>query len=195
MRETMQRRPLGCGAARRLATAIAVIAAVAAAAPAAADVGVRVGYYDGGDADDPVPVFGVYGRVDIPGPLNFELSADYREESLAGGALEATVVPARVSAVFNFLPGLSPYLLAGVGADFVSIDFTGAWAGQGDESDLALEWHAGGGFEIGLGPVSFVGDLRYCGVAEVGNDAVRAALGRAYDPSGWYASVSAAISF
>jgi opacity protein-like surface antigen len=184
------------GAVRRLAAAIAMAGALAAAAPAAAtDVGVRLGYYDGADADEPVPVFGVYGRVDIPGPLNLELSADYREESLAGGALEATVVPARVSAVLNFLPGFSPYLLAGVGADFVSIGFAGAWAGRSDESDIALAWHAGGGLEIGLGPVSVVGDLRYCGVAEVGNEAVRAALGRAYDPSGWYASVSAAISF
>ena len=195
MRETMQRTSRTRGAVGRLATAIAMAGALAAAAPAAADVGVRLGYYDGADADDPVPVFGGYGRVDVPGPLNLEFSADYREESLAGGALEATVVPVRVSAVLNFLPGLSPYLLAGVGADFVSIGFGGAWAEQGDESDLALEWHAGGGLEIGLGPVSVVGDLRYCGVAEVGNDAVRDALGRAYDPSGWYASVSAAISF
>ena len=77
----------------------------------------------------------------------------------------------------------------------MSIGFGDAWAGQGDVSDLALEWHAGGGLEIGLGPVSVVGDLRYCGVGEVGDDAVEAALGRAYDPSGWYASLSAAISF
>ena len=67
--------------------------------------------------------------------------------------------------------------------------------GFGDESEIALEWHAGGGIEIGLGPVSVVGDVRYCGVGEVGGDAVEAALGRAYDPSGWYASLSAAISF
>ena len=195
MRETMERTPRTRRAARRLATAIAIVGALAAAAPAAADVGVRLGYYDGADADDPVPVFGVFGRVDIPGPLNLELSADYREESLAGGALEATVVPVRVSAVLNFFPGLSPYLLAGIGADFVSIGFGDSWAGQGDVSDLALEWHAGGGLEIGLGPVSFVGDLRYCGVGEIGDDAVEAALGRAYDPSGWYASLSAGISF
>jgi opacity protein-like surface antigen len=183
-------------AARCVAAALFLAAAVVATEPAvAADLGVRLGYYDGADADDPVPVLGLYSRMDIPGPLNLEISADYRDESLRGGDMEATVVPVRVSAVLNLLPGISPYLLAGVGADYVSVSFLNELAGHGDESTLVYELHAGGGLEFSLGPVSVVGDLRYCSVGEVSDDAVRSALGRPYDPSGWYASLSAAFSF
>jgi len=178
------------------AAVLVLLATLAAAVPAAgADVGVRLGYYGGADADDPVPVLGVYGRLDIPGPLNLEIAADYRDETLRDGDLEATVVPVRVSAVLNLLPGVSPYLLAGVGADYVSVSFLHELSGHGDESTLVYELHAGGGLEFSLGPVSIVGDLRYCSVGEFANDAVQSALGHAYDPSGWYASVSAGFSF
>lgn len=195
------RRDAGSGAVHRLsawggAVAAALFATLAAAAPAAAvDPGIRLGYYDGTDADDPVPVIGVYGRVDVPGPVNLEISADYRNEELRGGDLEAAVVPVRVSAVISMLPVLSPYLLAGVGADYVSISFHNELADRGDESSLVFEAHAGGGVEFGLGPVSVILDLRYCAVEEVSEEAVQSALGHAYDPSGWYASISAGFSF
>ena len=178
------------------AAALAALIALGGAVPAAAgDIGIRLGYYGGADADDPVPVVGVYDRLDIPGPLNLEISADYRNESLRGGDLEAVVVPVRVSAVLNFFPGVSPYLLAGVGADYTSISFHNELSGQGDETDLVYEAHAGVGLEFGVGPLSVVGDLRYCLVEEVSNAAVESALGHAYDPSGWYVSVSAGFSF
>jgi hypothetical protein len=189
-------RARGPRAALVVAAALVSLASLAVAFPAAAgDLGIRLGYYDGVDADDPVPVIGVYGRLDLPGPLNLEVSADYRDESLGGGDLEATVVPMRLSAVLNLLPGVSPYLLAGVGADYVSVSFHHELAGGGDESTLVYEVHAGGGLEFSLGPVSIVGDLRYCSVGEVSDEAVRAGLGHAYDPSGWYASLSAGFSF
>jgi hypothetical protein len=105
------------------------------------------------------------------------------------------VLPVRASAVLNPLPFAGPYLVAGVGADYTSISFHEALAGRSDESALALELHAGGGFELSLGLLSITADLRYCAVEDVSNDAVKAALGHPYDPSGWYASVSAAISF
>ncbi|HEY5999663.1 MAG TPA: hypothetical protein VI078_10240 [bacterium] len=179
-----------------IAAALASLALLAVAAPAgAADLGLRLGYYAGKDADEPVPVIGAYGRVDVPGPVNLELSADYRSESLLDGALEAKVVPVRASAVLNPFPVVGPYLLAGVGADFTSISFHQRLAAQGDESALALELHAGGGLELSLGLVSVAAELRYCAVERVSNDPVEAALGHAYDPSGWYASLSAAISF
>jgi hypothetical protein len=179
-----------------IAAALACLALLAAAVPAAAtDLGLRLGYYAGKDADEPVPVIGAYGRIDVPGPVNLELSADYRTESLREGALEAVVIPVRVSAVLNPLPIAGPYLVAGAGADYTSVSFHQALAGTGDESALALELHAGGGFELSLGLVSIAADLRYCAVEGVANDAVKAALGHAYDPSGWYASLSAAVSF
>jgi hypothetical protein len=90
---------------------------------------------------------------------------------------------------------VSPYLLAGVGADYTSISFHNELSGEGDETDLVYEAHAGVGLELGLGPLSIVGDLRYCLVEEVSNAAVESALGHAYDPSGWYVSVSAGFSF
>ena len=188
----------GASAARLVAAAAALISlvALAAAPPArAGDSGIRLGYYAGNDADDPVPVIGAYGRLDVPGPLNLEISADYREEKLRGGDLEAMVVPVRVSAILVLMPVLSPYLLAGVGADYVGIDFHNEFAGRSDESSLVFEAHAGGGVEFSLGPLSIVGDLRYCSVGDVSEAAVRSALGHAYDASGWYASLSAGISF
>jgi opacity protein-like surface antigen len=181
---------------RGAVAALACLATLAGAAPAVAgDFGVRLGYYGGADADDPVPVIGVYDRLDIPGPLNLEISADYRNESLRGGDLEAAVVPLRLSAVLNLFPGVSPYLLAGVGADYASISFHNELSGKGDETDLVFEAHAGAGLEFNLGPLSVIGDLRYCAVGEVENDAVKAALGHAYDPSGWYASLAVGFSF
>ena len=112
----------GAEALTRGAVVMAALVFVALSAPAAPagagqDPGIRIGYYGGADADDPVPVIGVYGRLDVPGPLNLEISADYRQETLRGGDLEATVIPVRVSVVASFLPVVSPYLLAGVGAD------------------------------------------------------------------------------
>jgi hypothetical protein len=156
---------------------------------------VRLGYYQSADADDAVPVIGLYGRFDVPGPLNLEVSADYREETLQGGNVKATVVPLRVSAVFNFFPVVSPYLLAGGGVDLVGLSFGNAWSAQPDDATVVFEAHAGAGIEFSLGPLSVIGDVRYCQVGAVDTDAVRAALGHTYDASGWYASISAGISF
>jgi hypothetical protein len=178
-----------------LAAMLALAAAPAAPARAGQDPGLRLGYYAGADADEAVPTIGVFGRVDLPGPLNLEVSADYRRESLLGGELEATVIPVRVTAVFSFSPVVSPYLAAGAGLDYVGLDFGAAGSGAADDSNLVYEVHAGGGVEVSLGPLSLIADLRYCRAGAVSTDAVRAALGHAYDPSGWQASVSAGISF
>jgi hypothetical protein len=182
---------------RAVLAALVALAVAAPALPAIAgqDPGIRVGYYSGADADDPVLAIGVYGRLDVPGPLNLEISADYRQESLRGGAMEATVIPVRVSLVASFLPVVSPYLLAGVGADYVGIDFRDELSGTSGDSSVVLEFHAGAGVEFSLGPLSIIGDLRYCGAGSVSSDSVRRALGHDYDPSGWYASLSAGISF
>jgi len=183
----------------RGATALAAVMAfcAVAAAPAAAgqDPGLRLGTYQGADADDPVPVIGAYGRFDVPGPLNLEVSADYRRESLRGGDLEATVIPLRVSAVLNLLPVVSPYLLAGAGMDYVGLGFRNELAGIEDDAGVVFEVHAGGGIELSLGLLSLIADLRYCRAEKLSSDAVQAALGRGYDPSGWYASLSAGIEF
>jgi opacity protein-like surface antigen len=199
MRKAKQSGGVAAGATRG-GVVLAVLVFLALAAPlspasAGQDPGIRIGYYSGADADDPVPVIGVYGRLDIPGPLNLEISADYRQEALRGGDLEATVIPVRVSVVASFLPVVSPYLLAGVGADYVGIDFRNEFAGTSGDSSLVLEFHAGAGVEFSLGPLSLIGDLRYCGVGAVSSESVRRALGHDYDPSGWYASISAGISF
>jgi hypothetical protein len=180
-----------------VAGVLAALFAVAAAAPARAgqDPGIRLGMYQAADADKAVVTVGVFERLDIPGPLNLELSADYRKERLAGGGVDATVIPVRVSAYFSFLPVVSPYVLAGVGADFVHFGFNDTAAGDGRRTDVAFEVHGGGGVEISLGPVSVIGDLRYCKVQPLSNGAVSQALGHDYDPSGWHASLSAGISF
>jgi hypothetical protein len=188
------------GRVRACGVVLAVLAGLsglAVAAPAAAgqDPGIRIGAYDGADADVPVVAVGVYGRLDVPGPLNLELSADYRREQLRGNDSEATVVPVRATAILSFLPVVSPYVAAGVGADFVRIDFDDAVSAAGSESSVLMELHAGVGVEIGLGPLSVIADVRYCSVEGMADAAVREALGRDYDASGWYASLSAGISF
>jgi opacity protein-like surface antigen len=178
--------------------AVAVLLAVIALAPAmsaAQDLGVRIGTVQGDDADDPVAVVGVFGRFDIPGPLNLEVSADYRRETLLDGDIEAMVIPLRVSALFNFLPGFSPYLVAGAGAEYVDLDIRNELAGFSDESDLVFEVHAGAGIEIGLGPVSLGADLRYCRATAISGDELNATLGHDYDPSGWTASLTLGFSF
>lgn len=185
---------------RARGAAIAVLAGLmvaGAVGPAAAgqDPGIRLGVYDGADADVPVLAVGVFGRLDVPGPLNLEISADYRREQLRGNDSEATVVPVRATAILSFLPVVSPYVLAGVGADFVRIEFDEAVAAADSASSVLLELHAGVGLEIGLGPVSVIADLRYCSVEPMSDAAVREALGRDYDASGWHASLSAGISF
>jgi hypothetical protein len=173
--------------------AAASLAASPAAAAAGQDPGLRLGYYGSADADEPVPVVGLYGRFDIPGPLNLELSADYRKEQLHKGAIESTVVPLRASAVLNLFPGVSPYLLAGLGVDYNSISFPhSAFA---DETNFVFEAHAGVGLELSLGPLSIIGDVRYCAVSKVSNAHLNQVLGHDYDPSGWYASIAAGISF
>ena len=184
-----------CWSACGAMLAAALLLTAAAPAGAGQDPGIRLGVYDGADSDEPVPVLGVYGRLDVPGPLNLELSADYRQESLLDGDLEATVVPVRASVLLNFFPGVSPYLLAGVGADYVSFEFRDGQAAAGDLTSLVFELHAGAGVELGLGPVTLIGDVRYCSVEQTSSDAVRQALGHDYDASGWYASLSAGISF
>jgi hypothetical protein len=187
---------VGTGAAGGALAALAAAVLIAAApARAGQDPGIRVGVYSGGDAVDPVATVGVFGRLDIPGPVNLELSADYRKEKILDGGMEATVVPVRVSAVLNFLPVVSPYLLAGAGADFIRVDFGDNPAATGSESSVSLEVHAGGGVEVALGPVSLIADLRYCRVEPMASDAVHQALGHDYDPSGWHASLSAGVSF
>jgi opacity protein-like surface antigen len=197
MQKALSRRP-AVGAVRRSAlTVVALLAAIALfpAVSAGQDLGVRLGYYAGEDADDPVAVVGVFSRFDIPGPLNLEVSADYRRETLLDGDIEAMVIPLRVSALFNFLPGLSPYLVAGAGADYVDLDYRNGLAGFNDESDLVFEVHAGAGIEIGLGPVSLGADLRYCRATGLSSDALSTALGHDYDPSGWSATLTAGFSF
>jgi len=177
--------------------ALAVLMALGfpAAASAGQDPGLRLGYYAGEDADDAVPTIGVFTRFDIPGPLNLEVSADYRRETLLDGDIEAMVIPLRVSALLNFLPGLSPYLVAGAGAEYVDLDFRNELAGFSDESDLVFEVHAGAGIEIGLGPASLGADLRYCRATAISGDELNAALGHDYDPSGWTASLTLGFSF
>ena len=178
---------------------LAVLCALAVAIPGlpatAGAAGVRLGYYGGRDAEDPVATVGVYDRWDVPGPLNLEFSADYRREQLLGGDLEATVIPVRVSAVLNFLPVVSPYLLAGVGVDYVHAGFHHHLSALDSQMEALFEVHAGAGVEITLGPFDIIGDLRYCRVGETSKETVREALGHDYDPSGWYASLSAGISF
>jgi hypothetical protein len=180
-----------------VAAVLAVLLGAGAAAPASAgqDPGIRIGAYDGADADVPALAVGVYGRLDVPGPLNLELSADYRREQLRGNDSEATVVPVRATAILSFLPVVSPYVLAGVGADFVRIEFDDAVTPADSESSVLLEVHAGVGLEISLAIVSIIADLRYCSVEAMSDAAVREALGHDYDASGWYASLSAGISF
>ena len=85
--------------------------------------------------------------------------------------------------------------VAGVGADFVRIDFDDAVSAADSEASVLLELHAGAGVEISLGPLSVIADVRYCSVEGMSDAAVREALGHDYDASGWYASLSAGVSF
>lgn len=190
-------RPATRDALRSTLAVTALLAAVALAPAKAAgqDLGVRLGSYLGDDADDPVPVVGVFSRFDLPGPLNLELSADYRNERLRGGDIEAMVVPLRASAVLNLMAVVSPYLLGGVGMDYVNLDFRNEFGSLGDDSDIVFEIHAGAGIEVGLGPLSLGADLRYCRATEVSTDALRSTLGHGYDPSGWAATLVAGFSF
>lgn len=167
----------------------------AAGATAGQDPGIRAGYFQGADADDAVPFIGVYGRIDVPGPVNVELSVDVRQEQLADGDLESVVVPIQASAVLNLFPAFGPYLVAGVGATYNHISFHHELAGLGEESEVLFEAHAGFGLELDLGPLNLVGDVRYLLSEKVSADAVRGALGREYDPSGWCASIGLGISF
>ncbi len=175
--------------------ALVLIGGAAPPAFAGQDPGIRLGYFTGGDADNPVPALGVFARFDIPGPLNLEVSADYRRELIRSGDLEATVIPVRASAVLSFLPVVSPYLLAGGGIEYVGIAFNNDFEGTSSDSTVVVEAHAGGGVEVSFGPLSLIGDLRYSRSGAVSADSVRRALGHDYDPSGWYASLSAGISF
>lgn len=178
------------------AVALAAVLSVGLAAPAAAgDTGVRFGYYDGADADSPVPAIGLFTRIDVPGPLNLELSADYRVESLLDGDVEATVVPVRLSLLLNALQVVSPYVVAGAGVDYVGLSFRNERGDARDDAGVAFEVHAGAGVEISIGLLTVIADLRYCSVGAVSNETLSTALGGDYDPSGWHASLSAAIPF
>ena len=185
-----------CGSGLRQWVRLVVLAVAIAFVPRAAEAaGVRLGYYGGADADEKAFTVGVFDRWDVPGPLNLEFSADYRKEKLLGGDMEAMVIPVRASLVLNLMPVLSPYLIAGVGADFVRASFHNKLAAIENQSATLFEAHAGGGVEVTLGPFSVIGDVRYCRVAAMDNAAVNQALGHNYNPSGWYASLSAGISF
>lgn len=192
-------RAAGRGLAR-VAAGLAAVGALLLALPVPAaiadqELGVRLGSSFGADADDAVPVVGIYSRWDIPGPVNLELSADYRQESLLGGDLEATVIPVRAAVVLNLLPVVSPYLLAGVGIDYVGLGFRNELSGSSDRTSAVFEVHAGGGLTLSLGPLSLSGDLRYSWAESVSGEAVQAALGHDYDPSGLTATLSAGIAF
>lgn len=189
---------------RRAGRSLAGLAAVAATlavpalspSPAAAvDLGIRAGYYGGADADDPVPAIGAVLRVDVPGPLNLELSVDARRETVEQGTFKALVVPARATAVLSLTPGFGPYLLAGVGGAYGRLSFGKGAASLGSESAFVVEYHGGLGFEIVLGPLSLTADARYCKVGPVSSEKLRQAVGGDYDPSGWLAGIAASFGF
>lgn len=155
----------------------------------AMEAGARIGYGSSPDADGAAPSAGAFLRFDLPGPVNLELSGDYCEENIFGGAAEAMNVPLQVTALLYPIPSpvLKPYLLGGAGLTFVSLSPAGP-AGGPDGDYRLFGVHAGGGLELPLAGVGGVaGEFRYSLTEEAG--------GTGYSPGGWRLFATFFLSF
>lgn len=159
------------------------------AVPAEAwDGGVRIGYGKSAGADAPEPSVGLYGRIDLPGPVNLELSGDAWKEERSGGAVEAKNLPLQATALLYPLPTAvaTPYLLGGAGIFLVRTAVTEAPGRSRERDDHLFSLHGGAGLEVPLaGVAGLMTEFRYTFCEELSTGGAGGMPEKTYRPGGW----------
>ncbi len=184
---------------REFVTLLFSVFLLSCAAPADAwDAGVRIGYGKSSGAAGPEPSVGLYGRIDLPGPVNLELAGDIWKEERSGGAVEAKNLPLQATALLYPLPSVmvKPYLLGGAGIFLVRTTVTEA-PGQGRERDDHLfSLHGGAGLEMPLaGVAGLMTEFRYYLCEELSTGGAGGMPEETYRPGGWRLFAGLHLSF
>lgn len=142
-----------------LACAAAALAAFSAAAQSNSDPsahwGVHAGVVTGRDGDGARATAGAHWRPRLTGALGLELSAGYERLAWVGGGrrVDADHVPVEGSILFHFLytRRVQPYLLAGIGYDWVNPHGAGFPDGTPYAAQNLFGLHAGAGVDVRAG--------------------------------------------
>lgn len=169
------------------------------AAPADAwDAGARIGYGKSSGADGSEPSIGLYGRIDLPGPVNLELAADTWKEERSGGAVEAKYLPLQATALLYPLPSVvvKPYLLGGAGIFLVRTAVTEAPGLSRDRDAHLFSLHGGAGLEMPLaGVAGLMTEFRYYLCEELSTGGAGGITEETYRPGGWRFFAGLHLSF
>ncbi len=126
-------------------------------------LGPRAGFYKPKDADEGKFTGGLQTRFRVFPFLGIEGSVDYHQTDFANGSVRVRTYPVMVSGLLYFYPkpGISPYLLAGVGWHFQDVEFR-TNPSQPTVRSNQFGGQAGGGLDIPLGDrVTLDADVRY----------------------------------
>ncbi len=139
--------------------------------------GIRAGFVDGSDAEDPGFSFGAYARFFGVPRLALDLGLDWHEMDYLDGDATVTQIPIMIGIVLEPMEGeqLAPYVVAGLGMVWTEVDFTGPLSSVSSDDDTLFGAYGGAGLQWtprkGFG-VTF--EVRYVAVSE-----------GSFGPSGW----------
>jgi hypothetical protein len=121
--------------------------------------GLRAGYLVAKDADDGTWFGGIQVRVPLGDMFAVEGSIDIHASDYEDGDIELIQYPVQASLLWFILPKaqLCPYLLAGFGLWYTTVDFSGSFSSEDSTTDSMFGVHVGGGVRLG----AFSADLRY----------------------------------
>jgi hypothetical protein len=125
--------------------------------------GFRLGVVEAPDADEATWTAAIALRWGLSSLFAVELSGSYYRSDYEDEDADVRVIPVQASLLLSPFQGrLRPFALAGVGLLFVDVDFDGALAPLGHETETEFGAHLGLGFDLELGREAFLsGDARW----------------------------------
>lgn len=143
-----------------LAVGMLLLSALPARAqePAAAEEfqlawGLHGGLVKAFDADDASLTAGLHVLFRLSDVLGLEASLSTASAEFESGDAEVSWLPLQITAKVHYrlaTPTLTPYFLVGLGIIATDVEYSGALASFSDDEATALDFHLGGGLEIGV---------------------------------------------
>src|SRR5262245_45136267 len=127
------------------------------------EFGLRAGFIKPRDADDGTWFGGVQLRVPLGPVIALEGSFELHASEFENGDIEVLQYPVQASVLVFLLPDapVCPYVLAGLGWYYTTVEFSGSLDGIDSETDSTVGAHLGFGARFALGGMTASADLRY----------------------------------